>query len=684
MNVNTKTIRLLRLIVLLAVLIVCLSIVAYWIIRPEHSPRDLSTVFNKLNTKLSNNQQETTDVTVTFTDSNGNPIEQSLKLYFTNAEEWERYSGTKTETRVSDFNTLIEKGFAREVTSDQTGVFHGAIDNGDYYIVLEPYLRAAFPGKIGRTRLRGGNQSYTIALIWEGPPKLRDIASQESGEDGSAIVYEVAKGDTLWDIARHYYGREDLWRGILDANNPITSSNECPLIYPGDHLIIPATDTSFGLKLHSLSAIDYSIISQQPQQEINNPAVGPGERLNGIDLSVKHAIGPDKGNMISLEPEDYGKAIDWKDCRSCTSKSFVPPMQAYREKTGKGWYEHNFRLCWDAIQALFPNNTFSGHTLEQCVKSPDGNRFAFRSIYNTNRFYEVVDGEEQEQFQYTDQFVFSPNSQSYAYRAQGDDGWYIISNGNPIGPFEYIQTLFYLQNDDLYYLTKENNSWKIYKNGEEFDSADYIDTLIYTEHARSFAYRIMNYNDNHQEQWAVRLAGGSTSTSWNFADQLYNTHGDVILFRTRDDLGAWRIMKLINDNSQLVFEPDNKTDELFSYWFNPLQTATDKPSLVIMFKKDGSYYLYGHESNRYAYIRDIYFGPKGNHYTLRGAVGDIGSDYFVVDGVHRKLIYYLSDIWADTSPKIKFFRSGFDGSGNIVLYTIIKPETVIKETYSLK
>jgi LysM repeat protein len=48
-------------------------------------------------------------------------------------------------------------------------------------------------------------------------------------------VYRVVNGDTLWDIAQHYYGDGSKWTKISAANN-IQNPN---LIHPGDVLRIP-------------------------------------------------------------------------------------------------------------------------------------------------------------------------------------------------------------------------------------------------------------------------------------------------------------------------------------------------------------------------------------------------------------------------------------------------------------
>jgi nucleoid-associated protein YgaU len=61
----------------------------------------------------------------------------------------------------------------------------------------------------------------------------RPPAPAEAYPDG--LVHEVVDGDTLDLLARRYYGREDLWWRIADAN-PRRFPHEW---VPGDKLVIP-------------------------------------------------------------------------------------------------------------------------------------------------------------------------------------------------------------------------------------------------------------------------------------------------------------------------------------------------------------------------------------------------------------------------------------------------------------
>lgn len=54
----------------------------------------------------------------------------------------------------------------------------------------------------------------------------------------NAIRYTIVSGDTLWGIARRFYGQGSEWRRIWERNAPMTSGNP-NLIYPGEVVIVP-------------------------------------------------------------------------------------------------------------------------------------------------------------------------------------------------------------------------------------------------------------------------------------------------------------------------------------------------------------------------------------------------------------------------------------------------------------
>ena len=57
----------------------------------------------------------------------------------------------------------------------------------------------------------------------------------------STRAYTVAKGDSLWKIAKAHYGNGNQWRKIYEANRDTIGDNP-DIIHPGQTLNIPDRD----------------------------------------------------------------------------------------------------------------------------------------------------------------------------------------------------------------------------------------------------------------------------------------------------------------------------------------------------------------------------------------------------------------------------------------------------------
>jgi nucleoid-associated protein YgaU len=67
--------------------------------------------------------------------------------------------------------------------------------------------------------------------------QLTVAAAAEAAEPDSQ-TYEIKKGDTLWAIAKQYYGDGNKYPKIVEANQPMIK--DADEIYPGQVLRIPA------------------------------------------------------------------------------------------------------------------------------------------------------------------------------------------------------------------------------------------------------------------------------------------------------------------------------------------------------------------------------------------------------------------------------------------------------------
>ena len=101
--------------------------------------------------------------------------------------------------------------------------------------------------QVSREERDGTNDVYaTLSLRQYQKPSVPVLAVEGNGEEtdspsdpGAALerTYTVVKGDTLWGIARRFYGKGSLYTRIADANSGIIKNPN--LIYPGQVLTIP-------------------------------------------------------------------------------------------------------------------------------------------------------------------------------------------------------------------------------------------------------------------------------------------------------------------------------------------------------------------------------------------------------------------------------------------------------------
>lgn len=90
-----------------------------------------------------------------------------------------------------------------------------------------------------------GTKVYNVVSVDEetketvvSPEPVRETENSPAPSGDSVKTYTVVKGDTLWNIAKKYYGDGKKYTVIADANGEKISNPN--LIYPGQVLTIPA------------------------------------------------------------------------------------------------------------------------------------------------------------------------------------------------------------------------------------------------------------------------------------------------------------------------------------------------------------------------------------------------------------------------------------------------------------
>ena len=118
-----------------------------------------------------------------------------------------------------DINTLV--------LISNLGVSEKAGEEGDKYISFELLEYRKFDKKVATVKNIGGNKAKVT----------QTSAPQTNSNKVTSRTYTVVSGDTLWGIAKKYYGNGAEYPKIHNANKNIISNPN--LIYPGQKLVIP-------------------------------------------------------------------------------------------------------------------------------------------------------------------------------------------------------------------------------------------------------------------------------------------------------------------------------------------------------------------------------------------------------------------------------------------------------------
>jgi LysM repeat protein len=102
---------------------------------------------------------------------------------------------------------------------------------------FEAEFRGGEPGDVYYTITLRSWRAQTIRVeTAESPPK--PDSNRPSTPPKGSQTYTVKKGDTLWKIAKMFYGEGNKWPTIYEANRKVIGSNP-NLIRPGQVLVIP-------------------------------------------------------------------------------------------------------------------------------------------------------------------------------------------------------------------------------------------------------------------------------------------------------------------------------------------------------------------------------------------------------------------------------------------------------------
>lgn len=112
-----------------------------------------------------------------------------------------------------------------------------------------------------------------------------------------AQVHVVEKGDTLWDLAGHYYGEPYLWPIIWDQNRYVRFSH---WIYPGDPLVVPPKPmqvTETGVvepepEPEEVAELEEEVVDEPPPRVAERPAPSVPFRRDRAETAPRKRVRP--------------------------------------------------------------------------------------------------------------------------------------------------------------------------------------------------------------------------------------------------------------------------------------------------------------------------------------------------------------------------------------------------------
>jgi len=107
------------------------------------------------------------------------------------------------------------------------------------------------------------------------PTATREI--ENSPAPAQTTTYTVVKGDTLWKIAKHFYGDGNQWRAIYEANKSVIGGNP-DLIYPGQVLTIPNVTAAKTATVAAEKTAATKTASVKAEEDKNNLSKAYGTR----------------------------------------------------------------------------------------------------------------------------------------------------------------------------------------------------------------------------------------------------------------------------------------------------------------------------------------------------------------------------------------------------------------------
>jgi WD40 repeat protein len=269
--------------------------------------------------------------------------------------------------------------------------------------------------------------------------------------------------------------------------------------------------------------------------------------------------------------------------------------------------------------------------------SPDGRRIAYVGVREGKEFV-VVDSHRSRGYDYIVQYSFSPDSKKFGYIAVDTVNQVVVVNDKEIDIGERVKNLVFYEGSKFAYVIMKNSKWKVVIDGKESAPYEEVEDLSYDRNLKKIVYRARVGDTQFfmiEQQQDIKHKG--------IVYLKVSPQGNRKAYIVRG-IGGWQVV--IDGESSIlydgfpyfIFSPDGKRYAYFVFHLNQYIVIID-----------------GKEVGRYEYVKDIMFSDDGSHYFY---IIRRDKNYFViVDGKESKEYQSVDFQSIDGSKKYILFSN---------------------------
>ncbi len=271
-----------------------------------------------------------------------------------------------------------------------------------------------------------------------------------------------------------------------------------------------------------------------------------------------------------------------------------------------------------------------------------GNNFAY-AAKEDNKWFVVLNGEEQDKrYESVSRMVFSPDGKNFAYNARERDKWFVVLNGEEQREYDSATSLTFASNNNFVYVAKEDDSWFVVFNGLEQKRYKSVTRPTFSPDGKNFAY-----NAKEDDRWLVVL-NGEEQKKYETTSLLGFSPNNDFVYTAKED-GNWFVVLNGKEKERydsvhlLTFGPSNN----FAY----AAKVGDNWFVV----------LNGEEQTNYSSVSNLIFSEKSNNFAYVGRIPRPRKRFVVLNGEELERydevdyllfgpedkLFYVSNTWND-------------------------------------